>query len=393
MRKKLFLIAVLACAFFSSYGQTTDLIISEYGEGSSGNAKFIEIYNGTGATVNLVDYTLWKVVNGGTWPESTFSFATASLANGATIVIANNSTDVPGADEYNSGFCSWSGDDAVGLAKLGVLIDVIGTDGADPGSGWNVAGTTNGTVNNRLTRKSTVCSPNTNWTTSAGTNTTDSEWVVTSYVDGSANAGHTVSCASTPTITVTPTSVTGLNYIFGSGPSAEQTFTASGTNLVNDVTGNITLTAPANFEISTTSGSGFSGSVTLPQSGGAVASTTIYVRLASGLAVNTYNGNITADSNGATTQNVAVSGDVTAVIGGSCSELFISEYIEGGGNNKYIEIYNPTSSAITLTGTYDIQIYVNGSSTAGVTIPLSGTTGSIPAYGVFVLENSSESLG
>ena len=32
-----------------------------------------------------------------------------------------------------------------------------------------------------------------------------------------------------------------------------------------------------------------------------------------------------------------------------CSELFISEYIEGPGNNNAIEIYNPTNASIDLS--------------------------------------------
>lgn len=67
-----------------------------------------------------------------------------------------------------------------------------------------------------------------------------------------------------------------------------------------------------------------------------------------------------------------------------CTDLFISEYVEGSSNNKAIEIYNPTASAISLTG-YDISIYANGSSTPA-SISLSG---SVPAYGTFVLANSS----
>jgi predicted extracellular nuclease len=31
---------------------------------------------------------------------------------------------------------------------------------------------------------------------------------------------------------------------------------------------------------------------------------------------------------------------------GQCSDLFISEYVEGSGNNKALEIYNPTNAAI-----------------------------------------------
>mgnify|MGYP000385061551 CR=1 FL=1 len=57
-------------------------------------------------------------------------------------------------------------------------------------------------------------------------------------------------------------------------PSAEQSYSVSGSNLTDD----ITLTAPADFEISETSGSGFGNSLTLTQSGGDVAETPIYVR-------------------------------------------------------------------------------------------------------------------
>ncbi len=79
----------------------------------------------------------------------------------------------------------------------------------------------------------------------------------------------------------------------------------------------------------------------------------------------------------------------SGIIHSQCNELFISEYIEGSGNNKYLEIYNPTNAAITLTGVYDVQIFSNGS-TAGTTIALNG---SIAAFDVFILENSSEGLG
>lgn len=115
--------------------------------------------------------------------------------------------------------------------------------------------------------------------------------------------------ASTPTITVSPSSLTGFSYVFGAGPSSEQSFTAEGSNLTTD----ITLTAPTNYEISTTSGSGFGSSITLTESGGTVSTTTIYVRLKAGLAVGAYNSeNIACTSTGATTENVTCSGDVLA---------------------------------------------------------------------------------
>jgi len=186
---------------------------------------------------------------------------------------------------------------------------------------------------------------------------------------------------TTPSITVTPSSRTGFTYVSGSGPSAEQSLTVSGSNL----TTNLVVTPSTNYEISSTTGSGFGSSVSLTPTTGTVPNTTIYVRLKAGLAVANYNSeNIAATSTGATTKNVACSGSVTAAASG-CNELFISEYGEGSSNNKYIEIYNPTASTITLTGNYDLAVYANGSATATSTIALTGT---IAAYGTFVLNNA-----
>ncbi len=59
---------------------------------------------------------------------------------------------------------------------------------------------------------------------------------------------------------------------------------------------------------------------------------------------------------------------LTTVIGSmtfaqDCSDLFISEYVEGWSNNKALEIYNPTSASIDLSQ-YVVIRYSNGSSTA-----------------------------
>lgn len=67
------------------------------------------------------------------------------------------------------------------------------------------------------------------------------------------------------------------------------------------------------------------------------------------------------------------------------AELYFSEYVEGSSNNKALEIYNPDSTPVDL-GSYQVQLFFNGSSSAGLTISLSGT---IPAQGVFVLAHGS----
>jgi predicted extracellular nuclease len=73
--------------------------------------------------------------------------------------------------------------------------------------------------------------------------------------------------------------------------------------------------------------------------------------------------------------------------GAAPTELFFSEYIEGTSNNKALEIYNGTGSAVNLaSGAYNVQMFFNGATTAGLTINLTGT---VPAGDVFVLAHAS----
>ncbi|MGB1316747.1 MAG: lamin tail domain-containing protein, partial [Flavobacteriales bacterium] len=45
-----------------------------------------------------------------------------------------------------------------------------------------------------------------------------------------------------------------------------------------------------------------------------------------------------------------------------CSEIFISEYVEGAGNNKAIELYNPTDAVVSLSS-YQMGRFRDGSGT------------------------------
>ncbi|MDD3463988.1 MAG: FlgD immunoglobulin-like domain containing protein [Candidatus Cloacimonetes bacterium] len=111
---------------------------------------------------------------------------------------------------------------------------------------------------------------------------------------------------ATPLITVNPTTLTGFTYQ-GTGPSTAQTFTVSGT----DLTADIILTAPTNYEISLSETTGYTSSLTLTAAKLGVAETTIYVRLKAGLSVGNYNNEvITASSTGATSKTVTCSGEV-----------------------------------------------------------------------------------
>ncbi len=154
-----------------------DLFISEYIEGSGSN-KAIEIFNGTGADVDLSQYSVRLAGNGGDWGNT--CNMTGILADGDVYVIANSGADeaILNVADTTSNITYFNGDDAVGLFKNDSPIDVFGVQGVDPGSAWDVAGITNATKNHTLVRKPNVSQGNLDWTTSAGTNADDSEWIV-----------------------------------------------------------------------------------------------------------------------------------------------------------------------------------------------------------------------
>lgn len=142
----------------------TDLFISEYIEGSSNN-KAIEIYNGTGAAIDLAagGYEIFMSFNGG---SSTTTIAlTGTVAAGDVFVLAHGSAVaaiLDQADQRSATGASWfNGDDAIVLRKAGgTVVDVLGQVGIDPGSEWGTGNTS--TADNTIRRKSDISAGDTN---------------------------------------------------------------------------------------------------------------------------------------------------------------------------------------------------------------------------------------
>ncbi len=155
----------------------TNLLISEYGEGNSNN-KYIELFNGTGAVVDLSNYSLKNYANGATAPTQTLAL-TGLLNDGETYVICQPSiaTSFTNCDIKNA-VIGFNGNDAVTLSQGATVIDTIGVVGMNPGTSWTVCGNANGAVDTILIRKSTIASPTADWVMSAGTNTTDCQWTL-----------------------------------------------------------------------------------------------------------------------------------------------------------------------------------------------------------------------
>ena len=163
------------------------LFFSEWIEGSSYN-KAIELYNPTEDTIWLDNYAFPNVSNAPTttgeyeyW--NTFD-AGAYVLPGGVFVLAHPSADsviLQAADMTSFNYFS-NGDDGFGLAKgtesSYTVIDWIGDWEGDPGSGWDVAGVEAATANHTIIRKADVIWGNSSWTSSAGTDSIDSEWTV-----------------------------------------------------------------------------------------------------------------------------------------------------------------------------------------------------------------------
>lgn len=133
----------------------TDLFFSEYIEGSSNN-KAVEIYNGTGQTINLLGYSIKSYVNGATTPTNLYNFPSISLVTGDVFVIYNSlsTSTISSVGDAIAGFTSFNGNDAVELYKNGVPIDIIGPIGSSA----------NFAIDTTLVRKATVFSGNTTYT-------------------------------------------------------------------------------------------------------------------------------------------------------------------------------------------------------------------------------------
>ena len=154
----LFLVStVLPIAAAPVAAAPTELFLSEYVEGSSNN-KALEIYNGTGAPVDLTGgaYTVFMSFNGGT---STTSIGLAgTIANGDVFVLAHGAADptiLAQADQVSSTTAAWfNGNDAILLRRGTTVVDAIGQVGFNPGTQWGTDLVS--TADNTLRRKSTI---------------------------------------------------------------------------------------------------------------------------------------------------------------------------------------------------------------------------------------------
>lgn len=152
--------ALLVTAFaitVPTMSTANELFISEYVEGSFFN-QAIEVYNPTGGSVDLDgdNYVLLIYVNGNASLPFTV-YLTGTVASDATHVLTHSSAELTlfNRADQRSPELNFNGDDAIALVRDGVVLDVIGQIGFDPGFQWGSGNTS--TQDNTLVRKPEVC--------------------------------------------------------------------------------------------------------------------------------------------------------------------------------------------------------------------------------------------
>jgi hypothetical protein len=144
---------------------TAVLLFSEYVEGTSSN-KALELYAVQAGTLEGCEIRTY--FNGGDKP--TRLELHGELAQGELSVLCSPkfaSWATAACDTF--GNLTFNGDDAIALSCAGIVQDVIGTIGADPGDGWG-----NGaTLDHTLRRRCSVASGN----TAASTFDVEAEWI------------------------------------------------------------------------------------------------------------------------------------------------------------------------------------------------------------------------
>lgn len=223
-----------------SWGQTPWINEIHYDNTGGDTNEGVEVAIPTGSSCTTIDVVAYNGSGGASYLTVSNVVASSSCSPTSSNGVTFYWVDMAGLQNGSP--------DGLALVCDGVAIQFLSYEG-------NFTAT-NGPANGMTSTDISVSESGSGATTSSislqgsGDQYSDFTWATNvAYSHCSVNTGQTITSSSTPTITVSPTALTGFTYLVGNGPSAEQTFTTSGSNL----TGNITITAPTNYEISLTS--------------------------------------------------------------------------------------------------------------------------------------------
>lgn len=393
--KKYYLKIVLLLFTTISFAQQPIITAIVDGDCSGGNPKLLEIYaNGT------VDFTLYSLENqtnantgswAGTFDLSGFGTVTDGfvyvVTTGSATALASEFPSMASSPQLTSGVINLNGDDRIRLIETATatVIDQYGvTDVRGTNETWNYA--------DSFAKRVSGTGPDAGFTESnwsiGGNRALDGLGTCQGGADTFETliggiATYSATAITTPTITVSG-ALTGLDYFENNGPSNEGSINVSGINLTTGITATAT-----DFEMSLTSGGSFVSSLNIPQTGGTVANTSVYVRLKAGLTAATYTEDIVFTSGMAPQQTINVSGTVSPdspqiTVGGSVDIL---NYFDGNGPSQEDTIgvagrFLTSDIVVTATAPFEVSLTTGTGFGSSVNIPFGG--GNVNFTDVFV---------
>ncbi|MFD2566639.1 DUF5689 domain-containing protein [Pseudotenacibaculum haliotis] len=258
MKKNYFLTLLLTlCLSAFSFGQ---IIITEIADPNNDfSARYVELYNVSGSSVDLTGWKLRRWTNGNTGPTTSADVDLSpigNLASGGFVLISNNASNfqtvygiTADIDAGTGGPADSNGDDQIAvLNSSDTIIDIFGVPGED---GSN---TCHEFEDGRAERKGTVTASVDTWD--------ESEWNV--WSDGSTASGctsHTSSSPRTAPADFDPGAWIGTSSdptLSISAPSANQVFNPETTEVSASLSIlNFTLSGDAGGGVSDNSGDGY----------------------------------------------------------------------------------------------------------------------------------------
>ncbi len=306
--------------------------------------------------------------------EITITLSVAVTSNAAVAALFDGLADSGAFDQTASATATNSSTPSSGATPTTtqadeLLIGVVGTEGPveDAAGSWGNSflagprtGTTGGTADTNITVSLGYrIVDTTGQYTASKSGITARDW---GAIIGTYKADLV---ADKPTIVLSGTLET--FYALPGTISPEQSYGISGVNLSEG----IIITAPEHFEISLSSGTGFTDQLVLPQTGGSVPTTPIYVRFGMSSEGDAAGG-ITHSSTGATTRNIPVAGTSAPI----------------NPVDFNILLGRPTDESITanIVTDYDAEFYVDYGTVSGTypdsagpfTVEGAGTTPTFP---------------
>ena len=329
----------------------SELMISEYVEGTSSGTSyrnnFIEIYNPTSQNIDLTNYNLTKFTNDNLDPTGEISL-TGTISAFGTYLIEDDSENLGIAANLSSSssVMDFNGNDKIALRKIDEIVDIIGTIGDDIYFAQDVT----------LRRKSFIQNPNNQFD--------ESEWDLYGLEDMSNINTHVSTCSgSIPEIEIygnTNEIIDGSLYsnstnntYFGAiDPGSQNVISKSfiikntGTDILTINSINITGINSSEFSLENSISENVNPNDSLvfqinfnPVSKG-IKTATIQV-----------NNNDSSEN----PFNFIIQGEGSGI---SNSPLMITQYYEGDGNNKWLEVTN-ISNQPTQSNTYFLALFMN----------------------------------